>query len=188
MAGNPPAIRARSGLTKVGGLDFGLSVRIKDAFFDRDKVIKAVEKGKLRALSKIGAYVRRRAQTSIRYRKKSSPPGKPPSGHKSGAYTRPKLNKKTGVTTRQQVSPLRDLIWFAYDADTSSVVVGPILFKGATKQDPPAPELLEHGGEVTRRTRKGVTRTYKYRGNPFMGPALAAELPRARQQFKDFIR
>lgn len=186
MAGQPPAFLARSGLSGVGGLDFGQFVKIKNAFFDRDAVLKALERGQLRALSKIGAFVRRRAQTSIRYGKKSSPPGKPPTGHK-GVYTRPRKVGKTGLVVRQPVSPLRDLIWFAYDPATKSVVIGPILFVGARKQNPPAPKLLEFGGMVSRRTNDGKVRTFRYRGNPFMRPALAAERGKSIEIFKNIM-
>jgi hypothetical protein len=42
-----------------------------------------------------------------------------------------------------------------------------------------APKLLEHGG----RGRAGA-----YRPRPFMGPAMAAELPQAAANFKSLIR
>lgn len=53
----------------------------KGNFFDRKAVLAAVDKATLRVLSKFGAFVRRRAKSSIRKRKKASPPGQPPSSH-----------------------------------------------------------------------------------------------------------
>lgn len=93
----------------------------KKSFFDRKAVIDAADRATKAALSKFGAFVRRRAQTSIKKRKAVSPPGSPPSGH-------------TGT--------LRRLIFFAFDPGRKSVVIGPVL----NKSGPSAPKALEHGG------------------------------------------
>lgn len=88
-------------------------------FFDRAAVDAAVDRGTRRALSRFGAYVRTRARTSIRKRKRISAPGAPPSSH-SGH--------------------LKRLIYFGYDQRTRSVVVGPLLYnKGAAN-------IIEYGG------------------------------------------
>ena len=87
-------------------------------FFDKD-LRTATDRGVKRALSKFGAFVRTRAKSSIRKRKKISEPGSPPSSH-------------TGK--------LKRLIFFGYDAKNYSVVVGPVLF-GSKR----APEKLEFG-------------------------------------------
>lgn len=72
-----------------------------------------------RALSKFGAYTRRRARSSIRKRKKISAPGAPPSGH-------------TGA--------LKNGILFAVESDRLEVVIGPALARSN------AAKILEHGG------------------------------------------
>ena len=106
----------------------------KKGFFDRAAIESQLSKQERARLSKIGAFIRRRAKSSIRKRKKPSPPGKPPSSH-------------TGV--------LKDFIFFAYDSERRSVVVGPtktnqrnafaIASAGRVKT---IPGVLEFGGQV----------------------------------------
>lgn len=120
--------------------------RMKLDFFDTEKVRRMVDAGTRRALSKAGAFIRTRARSSIRRRKDVSRPGQPPSSHEGS---------------------LRKLLFFAYDARTKSVVVGPVPFKRGE-----APALLERGGMATRRGKQA-----RYRPRPFMLPALEAEKP-----------
>lgn len=119
-----------------------------DMFFDAPGVLRKVKDGTKSALSKFGAFVWRRAKSSIRRRKKPSQPGQPPSSH---------------------AGQLRDLLFFGYDVTTETVVVGPQLFK--SKTNPTVPELLELGGRSV--TWKGTPALY--RAFPFMKPALDAE-------------
>ena len=130
-------------------------------FFDRAKVTRAVKDGTRSALSRAGAFVRQRAKTSIRKRKKSASPGHPPSSH-------------TGR--------LRNLIFFGYDERAESVVIGPKLFRQA---NPPAPHLLEFSGQ-TRSWRDG--RTQHYRKFPFMAPALEAEAQKMPGLFQGAVK
>ncbi|MCZ2341691.1 MAG: hypothetical protein LC104_07830 [Bacteroidales bacterium] len=102
-----------------------------------------------KVLSKFGAYVRQRAKTSIRKRKGISPPGSPPYSH---------------------VGLLKKFLFFAYDAERQSVVIGPTRIREASE----APKLLEHGGDTTLETKRGRQRI-RYRPRPFMGPAFLAE-------------
>jgi hypothetical protein len=132
----------------------------KAAFFDRDAIKKAADRGTRRALSKFGAFVRTRARSSIRKRKAISKPGAPPSSH-------------TGT--------LRKGILFGYDAARKSVVIGPVLLGSQNG----APERLEEGGVGLVGRRK--PRLAFYRPRPFMGPAFAAELPKAPALLKDMI-
>lgn len=94
------------------------------SFFDQAGIERRVASARLRVLSRFGAFARRRAQTSIRKRKKPSPPGQPPSSHEGS---------------------LRRLILFALDRSAELVAVGPVLFRRGE-----APRLLEHAGDVTR--------------------------------------
>ena len=141
--------------------DFGT---LKQSFFDSDKVMQAVEKGKRRVLSKFGAFVRTRARSSIRKRKKTSEPGQPPSSH---------------------AGQLR-LIFFSWDDSTKSVVVGPIPFSGK-RGEAVAPKLLELGGTTTTETKRGP-KTLHYQARPFMQPALEAESPKFAEQFKGMMQ
>lgn len=122
----------------------------RGSFFDREKVKRSADAGTRRVLSKFGAFVRQRARTSIRKRKGTSPPGRPPNSH---------------------VGLLRKFILFAYDPQRRSVVIGPTL----TKEDSQAPRLLEHGGDAVLEEEGGKTRRVRYRPRPFMGPAFAEE-------------
>lgn len=135
----------------------------KEGFFDREKVINAVDRATRRVLSKFGAFVWRRAKSSIRKRKKASKAGQPPSSH-------------SGL--------LKDLIFFSFDPAATSVVIGPTLINRPTG----APEILEYGGEAEIRgsqfrTRQGkvvrekTTRKIKIQPRPYMGPAFEAEKP-----------
>lgn len=133
----------------------------KGNFFDRDKVQKAVDAGTKRVLSKFGAFVRQRARTSIRKRKKPSAPGSPPSSH---------------------VGLLRKGILFSYNPDTKSVVIGPALLNGSNGS-PTVPELLEYGGGAVR-----GGKLVRYPARPFMRPAFRAELQgRLADSLKGFV-
>jgi hypothetical protein len=122
-----------------------IKARVERLFFDNEKVIKALDKAKRKSLSKAGAFVRRRAQTSIRKSKRVSDPNNPPHSH---------------------IGLLRKHIYFAYEPDTGRVFVGPIALK---KKE--APSLLEYGGiRVTDRGRQ-----LRYQKRPFMRPALEQE-------------
>ncbi|HSV28701.1 MAG TPA: hypothetical protein VLL76_04055 [Candidatus Omnitrophota bacterium] len=129
-----------------------IGLDVKRMFFDRQAVIVQADAATRKVLSKFGAFVRRTARGSIRRRKKTSEPGAPPSGH-------------TGL--------LKRLIFFAYDPDRRSVVIGPAPLRAKVE----APPLLEYGGTARRKDRRGRTVTARYRARPFMGPALAKELP-----------
>ncbi|HAT10337.1 MAG TPA: hypothetical protein DCS97_07035 [Planctomycetes bacterium] len=128
----------------------------KDAqrnFFDRAAVISALDRTTATVFARFGAFVRQRAKTSIRKRKKASPPGSPPSSH---------------------LGLLRDNIFFSFDQDSRSLVVGPVLLNGRAHRD--APRALEYGGAFTRRNKRGSYQA-TYKARPFMTPAFDAELP-----------
>ena len=102
--------------------------RVTKMFFDRRVVVEAVGRANAKVLSKAGAFIRRSAKGSIRYSKNPSKPGRPPHAHRS----------KSGGKS----SPLRELIFFAYDNRTASLVVGPTPFRGRAV----VPRVLERGG------------------------------------------
>jgi hypothetical protein len=113
---------------------------VKKFFLDKPAVANAVDAGTRRALSKFGAFVRTRSRSSIRKRKKASKPGQPPSSH---------------------VGTLKKLIFFTYDQQKKSVVIGPTKFAGSKfiGAKSGVPETLEYSGEVTiREAVKGATK------------------------------
>jgi hypothetical protein len=143
-----------------------MSLKDKAKFFDREKVIKALDKAERRYLSKAGAFVRRRARSSMRRRKGSSPPGQPPSAH-------------TGDLKR---------ILFALELVRRAVIIGPIGFNKSN-----IPEALEYGGTVEidatdRRTYKKNRFKIDIEATPYMGPALAKEVSNLPKIWRDSVK
>ncbi len=141
--------------------------QFKQSFFDRDAVTKAMNRIERKALSKLGAFIRQRAKTSIR--------NAPMANAETGEVTRGR--KKKGVKLKPAISKpgqppyshegsLKRLILFSYDASRRSLIVGPAKFKAGN-----APKLVELGGPA-RLGKKTVT----YRPRPFMRPAGEAEV------------
>lgn len=142
-----------------------ITMRIKDVFFDRAAVTRSVDAAKRRVLSKAGAFIRTAARTSIRKRKGSAPPGKPPHSHEGS---------------------LRRLILFGYDRTNDSVVVGPVGFKNSV-----APRVLEHGGTtvvLSRRRGRLQTRKVQIAARPYMAPALERERPKLPLLWRNSVR
>jgi hypothetical protein len=109
------------------------SARITKCFLDRERVIARIGRAAAQTLAKAGAFIRRTAKGKIRYAKSVSKPGGPPHAHES---------QKGGKD-----SPLRELLYFAYDERSNSVVVGPTPFRGPAI----VPRTLEMGGTVAGR-------------------------------------
>lgn len=142
-----------------------IDMRIRAMFFDRPKVARAVDRAKRRVLSKAGAFIRQRARTSIRPRKRTSRPGEPPTSH-------------TGL--------LRRFIFFGYDRQRESVVVGPVGFRRSK-----APHVLEVGGRTqveSRRGGKGRKRTVRIAARPYMAPALEKEQSNLPKVWRNSVR
>ena len=128
-----------------------------DMFFDTDRVKRAADTATRKVLSKAGAFIRTAAKSSIRKRKAISAPGQPPSSH-------------TGL--------LKKFIFFGYDANRKTVVVGPMRLN---QKIGAAPEALEHGGAstvVSGRRGKRRKRRIRIAARPFMGPAMRQEMPK----------
>ena len=140
----------------------------QQSFFSTAKIQRALDRATRRALSKFGAYVRRSARSSIRKRKRSALPGKPPSSH-------------SGL--------LRRFIYFAYDMSHESVVIGPVLLHGSLrggispKAGTTVPELLEYGGLAESRGRP-----VHYSAHPYMGPAFEKEIPKFPSLWRDSVK
>jgi hypothetical protein len=150
--------------------DFGLD-RLRGSFFDVDAIVKEVNTYERKALARFGAFARRRMKSSLKYRDGKSAPGSPPNVHRSSGYTTAK--QKGGKQSRQAASPLRELIFFALDPATHSVVVGPVKFgsRGGI-----APALLEGGGSGTfRDAETGEVKRGVWAPRPFVRPAGEAE-------------
>ena len=141
-----------------------IGFEIKQLFFDRQAVISRVDPATRKVLSKFGAFVRRTAKGSIRNRRKPAPPGSPPSSH-------------TGL--------LKKFIFFGYDADRRSVVIGPTRLNQKGRGE--APPLLEYGGKATL-VRRGKKKRVTYQARPYMGPAFEKEKPQLPAMWRDSVR
>lgn len=135
-------------------------LKITHLFFDSPKVMRSVDKSTRKVLSKFGAFVRRTAKQSIRKRKKSSTPGTPPSSH-------------TGL--------LKRFIFFGYDPQKRSVVIGPTRLTENNRGE--APSILEYGGRTTVDKKR-----VKISARPFMGPAFEKEKPKLPSMWKDSVK
>ena len=122
--------------------------RVKNMFFDRIKVQRHLDTRSRKVLSRFGAYVRQTAKSSIKRRKGTSAPGNPPFSH---------------------VGTLKRHIYFAFDPQSRSVVIGPVIFPGKSGKALPA---LEYGGKSVRNDGQRIN----IQARPFMGPAFSNEL------------
>ncbi len=147
-------------------------------FFDRAKVQRAMHKDNLKRLSKIGAYIRRRARHSLVRRKAISMPGRTPS-----------------VRSRDSFQTLKNIL-FAASPTWESVIVGPVAIPSMALKNSnrgTVPALMELGGnnritmtllggmwvlgDARSKYRLAETKevSANYPARPFMGPALYAE-------------
>jgi hypothetical protein len=177
---------------------FVLDAQVKERFFDRAAVLKQLSATERRALSRMGAFIRRRAQTDVLRR--TIPKGnRKRTGGRNGRFKRIKQSAGPGqppvVHSRNKYASLRNIL-FALGPTGQSVIVGPVgipslRLTGASAQT--VPELMEFGGTATitesvypsglaypgkSKTSEGATlRTRKatYSKHPFMSVALERE-------------
>jgi hypothetical protein len=164
-----------------------MTSEIKDRFFDRAAIIAILGREDARRLSKMGAYVRRRARTDILRR---APKRKNRNGRRaSAAPGRPPL-----VHSNDSFANLRNIL-FGLSDDNNAVVIGPRFVPSMRLERSSAktvPELLEKGGSavVEQWSNDGDTWQFgssraaeyhrmvsaRYHPHPFMGPALQKEI------------
>lgn len=158
----------------------GMRLRnVSGKFFDSKVVMSATDRAERRILSRAGAYVRRISRSSIRRRKNPSKPGKAPTNW---------------------VGTLKKLIFFTYDTNRKTVVIGPTKSGRGI-----VPNVLEEGGHTTveersfeyERNHEGM-RAKVFKGikkhkvmikkRPYMKPAFDKVLPTVAEQFQNSIR
>ena len=137
-------------------------MKIKRLFFDKETVLRSVDTATRKVLSRFGAFVRTAAKSSIRRRKSASAPGSPPSSH-------------TGL--------LKKFIFFGYDPDRKSVVIGP---EWLNQKNTDAPHTLEYGGTTTIETRT-AQRQVRIVPRPYMGPAFEKEKSKLSAMWRDSL-
>ncbi len=140
-------------------------MRIKHLFFDRQTVVRAVDKAKRAVLSQSARAIRDEARNSMPRREGLAPPGQPP-------YMRSAWLK-------------RSVLW-GWDRATKSALVGPVRMAGAgAASERMLMRVLEFGGRYE--LGKKARRRRKIRADrkivvhvsakPYMGPALEKERP-----------
>ena len=143
-----------------------IGVRLSQAkrlFFDRQKVLSKVSRAERRVLSRFGAYVRQDAKQRIRRRNRPSQRDESPTN-------------QTGLLKRH--------IYFVFDPDRHSVVIGPTRL--STGSD--APATLEYGGQAVVETSDGQPVRVAIEERPYMGPAFRQELPKVPAMWRDSVR
>jgi hypothetical protein len=138
-------------------------VQVKGLFFDRQSIQSAVSRTERKVLSRFGAFVRQDAQQRIQRRKRASKPGEAPTN-------------RTGLLKRH--------IYFVFEPERRSVVIGPARLNRSTD----APQTLEHGGEVVIETKANDKVEVEIKPRPYMGPAFEKEQSQLPSLWKDSIR
>lgn len=140
------------------------NIKIKELFFDRRAVINAVDAAARKNLIRVGASLRRKARGLIRNPGKKGLPSKP------------------GKPPKNQTGLLKDFIFFSYEPENMSVVVGPVHLQSSEGKN--VPSVLEYGGiseAIVRDKRKVVSRhKYNLEPRPYMRPAY--------EQQEDYIQ
>lgn len=147
----------------------------KKTFFTTTAVMSAVDRATLRVLSRFGAFVQRRATSSMR-----RPRGKKPESRISPKGQPP--YKQTGLLAR--------FLYFGYDRGRQSVVIGPVRLN-QVRGGGLVPRVLEDGGTSTRivQDASGQRRErINVKARPYMGPALEAELPGLPEMWRNSVR
>jgi hypothetical protein len=149
--------------------NFGQSIcKVKSLFFDSSAVIAAVDTATRKVLNHIGGMIRLTARRSIKKaptHSAASKAGKPPLSH-------------TGL--------LKNYIWYSFDPQASSVVVGPVALRAKGKD---VPHTLEYGGKtVLSRKFSAVSRTATIAKRPYMKPALEANVPKIAALWKNSVK
>ena len=173
-----------------------VTYQMKSLFFDRPAVESAISRGERKALSKIGAYLRTRARTSIlrrvAYKGKKASVKRVRGGKAAKVQESARPGEPPRIRSRDKVKTLRNIL-FAFQPESHSVITGPVALNTRLTGGS-GPGLLERGGTVNvaqwkpaasnvwsmgdvRRpgVQNRMTRA-QYAAFPFMGPTLDAEV------------
>ena len=158
----------------------------KTKFFDRD-IFAATNKAKAKALSKFGAYVRsdaKKSMKSVRGRVRTVRSG-PRKGQKE-RYYKPAA---AGSPPHAIEGLLKKFLFFVYEKDRDSVVIGPAALSNKSRRGDPVPGLHEHGGtQLVKSGRSKRTFIASYPKRPYMKPAGERNVRKLGDLFRDAIR
>ncbi|MEN6385311.1 MAG: hypothetical protein ABFD79_08930 [Phycisphaerales bacterium] len=142
---------------------FGQSLcKVKTLFFDSPAVVQAVDSATRKVLNRIGGMIRLTARRSIKKASTHnavSKPGKPPLSH-------------TGL--------LRNYIYYSFDPQARSVIVGPVALRAKGKN---VPHTLEYSG-----TAKIRNKNIHIAARPYMTPALTVNQPRMAALWQNSVK
>lgn len=168
----------------------------KKLFFDRHAVTSAVDRANFRNISRLVAFIKRRAQTSMRkarqkklsemtleerrrYRIRQEIARRE---GRSGRVAKPLAHSKPGEPPRWITKLLRTHLYSIWDKGTRSGLAGPALLRGK-QTSPTVPELLEYGGTVTRKGGR-----FRYEARPYMQPAYEKEKGKIPSLWRNSVR
>lgn len=138
-------------------------------FFDRQKVIRAMDRKTHRVLSATGAFARTVMRRGMRRTPAISQPGHFPHAH---------------------AGQLRDLIFFSYEPRRKAAVTGPTLFAGSRDsaiRTQTVPNLVNIGGFARRFIRRlGRWVVQRYRPRPFVTLTRDVAVRRLRDNMERF--
>lgn len=169
---------------------------IIDTFLDKERVLKAWDQGKIRALTRAGALVRYIARRSLRPPRRVSKAEMTPEAlaafeaavkdAKKQGRPRPKrplANSPSPKPPYNKTGLLKDHIYFGRNPKTDEMYVGPVAVGGLRTA-----WLLEHGGTANLKNSSGEWRRMRFRGNPFMWPALQEASPKIPPMFANVVK
>jgi hypothetical protein len=121
----------------------------RNNFFDRKIVQDALGRGVAGAMSKIGSFTRTTAQRSMRparrLRVSEMGPELREYYKQNPDRQKPFVSSLPGEAPRARTKRLKRSIFYAYDVQQQTSVIGPVYFPGSRSAD--SPSVLEFGGE-----------------------------------------
>lgn len=174
---------------------------VKSNFIDRKAVIDQVGKAQAKNLMFGGGLIRKIARNSMR----AAPRGKLKKiqelfvrlAHARGGKARKALLEQVrklqheasapaGQPPRTVLKLLKDMLFFAFDSSSKSVVIGPAKLN---RRGEDVPSILEEGGtETIRGKHSGRIKRLKIAPHPYMGPALKKAQPRLASAWADSVK
>lgn len=166
-------------------------------FFDSKLLEGKLDKATKAVLSKFGAYVRTFSRRSMR-KARMVRLSEMDSDERDRYELQKKINKHAGKPApkrrlaasepgkppRVRQGDLKKFLFFSYDTNQKSVVVGP---ERLSKRSGRTPQLMEKGGRVTMDFGPNKGKSFHIAARPYMQPALTEELPKLEPLWRDRI-
>lgn len=173
----------------------GARMDMRKFFFDSPRVMKAADATTRRIYAKFGFFVRRVARKSIKKarQKRLAEMGQDElrryriaqsiARRKGGRQPRrPLAASRPGEPPRSRTGRLKQGIFFAYEPNKRTVVIGP------QAGGPRTADVLEYGGTTKLTTGPQRGKNVRVAARPYMGPAFAKEMPKLAGLWRDSIK